>query len=797
MRRIEKIKHWISQNRIKTGVLSALLLVWLFCLPRPLFRVPYSSTIEDQYGQLLSARIASDGQWRMYPSDSLPDKYITCLTRFEDRWFWYHPGVNPVSLVQAAMTNLNRGGIKRGGSTLTMQTIRLARGNPDRTIWEKMREIMMATRLELTWSKRSILRMYAAHAPFGGNIVGLDAAAWRYFQTKPTDLSWAQCATLAVLPNSPGLIHPGRNRDALRAKRNQLLLNLHQSGSISEQTYELALHEPLPEAPQPIPNLAPHLLTRLEREAAKKGEKLCRFTTTLSAEMQQNVSTSLQYFAQLYRGNGVNNLSAVVMRVQDGAVLAYVGNVGSDRKDHHPDVDLLSSVRSTGSIMKPFLYSMALQDGRILPQSLLTDVPTIMAGYKPENYKSTYDGAVPAGKALIRSLNIPFVLALSDYGVARFQQNLKRLGLTTMNKSAEHYGLSLILGGAEANLVELVAAYSGMARTLTDFTANQSRYADAAFGQVKFRQESSVAQPVTRRDAPFLSAGVIYTTFEQMRRLERPDDSGEWELFQTPRQVAWKTGTSYGFRDAWAIGVTPEYVVGIWVGNADGEGRPGLIGLHTAAPVLFRTIEQLPATNWFDPPYDDLRFISTCRRSGNRSTEYCAELDSSWVPAVSLNGPGCTHCSMLHLDATEQWQVREECNLSGGALVHKPWFCLPPDQEAWFRLRNPWYQAPPPVHPACASSIGSSAENQEMRITYPSAGARLIVPKNLSGEKSKVVMQVSHRRSEAQVYWHLDGQYLGTTRQFHEWAVEPSVGKHQLTVVDEKGSRLVRGFEVL
>ena len=181
-------------------------------MPKPLFHVPYSSTVEDSQGYLLSARIAADGQWRMYPSDSLPHKYVQCLTNYEDRWFYYHPGVNPVSLVQAFATNMKQGSIKRGGSTLTMQTIRIARGNPGRTVLEKLKEACMATRMELTYSKNRILELYAAHAPFGGNIVGLDAASWRYFHTRPTDLSWAQSATLAVLPNSPGLIHPGRNR---------------------------------------------------------------------------------------------------------------------------------------------------------------------------------------------------------------------------------------------------------------------------------------------------------------------------------------------------------------------------------------------------------------------------------------------------------------------------------------------------------------------------------------------------------------------------------------------------------
>jgi penicillin-binding protein 1C len=797
--RAHRAIQYLKRNPKRSAVLGICLLWWLFCLPRPLFQVPYSSTVEDVQGQLLSARIAADGQWRMYPSDSLPNKYVDCLVQFEDRWFWYHPGINPVSIFQALVTNVQKGSVRRGGSTLTMQTIRLSRSNPPRTIYEKLVEVCMATRLELTWRKRSILRQYAAHAPFGGNIVGLDAAAWRYFHTRPTDLSWAQCATLAVLPNSPGLIHPGRNREALKQKRNALLAQLLKSGKINEETYELALSENLPEAPEPIPNSAPHLLDRLTAEARKRSDVNTRFTTNISAPMQERVNQSLQYFAQLYRGNGVHNLAAVVMRVEDGAALAYAGNVPSNLKEDHPDVDILASARSTGSILKPFLYAMALQDGQMLPASLLEDVPMQLSGYKPENYKSTYDGAVPANKALIRSLNVPFVLALSDYGVGKFQKNLQRLGLTTFRKSPEHYGLSLILGGGEANLVELASAYSGMARTLQHFTSENSRYRSTDFfgAQLLVNTQPQKSPEKPRVDAPFLSAGAIYATFDQMRHLERPDDSGEWELFQTPRQVAWKTGTSYGFRDAWAVGVTPEYVVGIWVGNADGEGRPGLIGLHTAAPVLFRIVEQLPPTGWFDAPYDDLRQIAVCRRSGNRVNLACAEVDSILVPSVSLAGPGCTHCTVLHLDSEGKYQMRNECAPAGTEIKQKAWFSLPPDQEAWFRLRNPWYVPPPPIHPDCAGLLGSDTETQELRLTYPASGARIFVPKNLNGERSKLVLQASHRRAEARVHWHLDEQYLGTTTQFHEWAVEPPPGRHTVTLVDEKGQRVVRVFEVL
>jgi penicillin-binding protein 1C len=798
---IASVQKYIKTNPRKSIAFGVFLVWWLVCLPRPLFQVPYSSTVEDTRGQLLSARIASDGQWRMYPSDSIPAKYRTCLIAYEDQWFMWHPGINPVSIGQALVTNIQKGTVRRGGSTITMQTIRMARGNPDRTVLEKLRELLMATRLELTWSKASILRAYVAHAPYGGNIVGLDAASWRYFGVRPHDLSWAQCATLAVLPNSPGLIHPGRNRDALKRKRDLLLKKLTDLGEIDTQTYDLAISEGLPEAPESIPNLTPHLLDRLTNQARREGNARLRFTTQIDAQMQTRAQGALEYYAQIYRGNGVHNLAAVVIRVSDGAVLAYQGNVASKQKEDHPDVDILASARSTGSILKPYLYAMSLQDGLIMPNSLLEDTPLHLNGYKPENYKSTYDGAVPASRALIRSLNVPFVIALSHYGVGKFQTNLQRLGLTTFTKSPNHYGLTLILGGAEANLVELSAAYAGMARTLNFYTQNSSRYSTQnQYDAAHFVQKTAIKtskKAETRKDTPLLSAGAIYTTFEQMRHLERPDDAGEWEMFQTPRQVGWKTGTSFGFRDAWAIGVTPEYVIGVWVGNADGEGRPGLIGAHTAAPVLFRIVEQLPATTWFDTPFDDMRQASVCKRSGNRANGNCAEVDSTWIPEACLAAAACQHCTILHLNSEGTYQIRAECTSSNQEIVHKPWFSLPPEQEMWFRLRNPWYAAPPPMHPMCTAYAGAQADAQEIQIVYPTQQAKIVLPKELNQQKNKLVMQVSHRRSDAKVHWHLDAQYLGTTTQFHEWAMEIPTGSHTVTAVDEKGQRAVRNFEIV
>ncbi len=801
-RLILKIKRYPKT----TIVLSALLLLWIFCLPRPLFNKPVSVILEDNRGDLLGARIATDGQWRFPYQAEIPEKYATCVVAFEDKRFWWHPGVDPVSLTRALWLNARQGSVVSGGSTLTMQVIRLARDNPPRTIWQKIVEIFMATRLELVCSKHKILALYASNAPFGGNVVGLEAASWRYYGKPPTLLSWAEAATLAVLPNSPALIHPGRNRDALLTKRNRLLNRLQDQGKLTPSECALAKDEPLPDAPHSLPQLAPHLLDRLEKTGRQTPGVAHRIETTIDRRLQVRLVDILSRRQELYRGNDVHNLAALVIEVSTGNVLAYAGNVSGAGADHNDQVDVIAAPRSTGSILKPYLYALTLESGIILPNSLLHDVPTQLGRYKPENFYETYDGAVPAKRALVRSLNVPFVLLLQQYGLEKFHFELQRLGLSTLNKPPAHYGLSLILGGAEANLLDITNIYAGMARRLGTFYDRNGKYDPRDFSTAVFIRPqterpgfsllaNNEKRAVLTTNAERLGAASIWFTFEAMRQVERPTSAGEWELFQANRQVAWKTGTSFGFRDAWAAGVTPRYAVGVWVGNADGEGRPGLLGVDMAAPVLFEIFEQLPGgDSWFDPPYDDMAQALVCRQSGYRAGPDC-ESDSIWIPKNGLKAPACPYHQLLHLDAGGQWQVSSACE-SPATMLHRSWFVLPPLEEYYYKSKNPAYVSPPPFRPDCIAGQ-PGAEQIPMQLIYPKNPTRIYVPVDLDGKLSSTVFQVAHRIPETEIFWHLDGAYLGSTKTFHQMALQPPIGKHALTLVDADGYRLVRTFEII
>lgn len=784
-----------KRHRRKTQIGSAvLLLAYWFCIPSPLFDTPTSTILEDKDGNLLGARIAADGQWRFPALDSVPTKFEACILEFEDRYFYYHIGVNPLALVRAVGQNLRNTKVVSGGSTLTMQVIRMARNKKNRNIFSKLIEAIMATRLTLTYSKKSVLSLYAANAPFGGNVVGIEAASWRYFGKRPADLSWGEAATLAVLPNAPALLHLSRNREALVAKRNRLLDRLILRGVMPADDGALAKAEPLPEAPLPLPQLAPHLLDRAYSEKIKsQNNHNSRIKTTIDATLQQQVSRLLALHHTELAGEGVHNIAALVLDVRENKVLSYIGNVKAGQ-EHGEAVDIIRASRSTGSTLKPFLYAFAQQEGEILPNSLLTDVPTEMGGFHPENFNETYDGVVPVRRALARSLNIPFVRLLSQYGIERFHQNLKKMGLTTIDKSAEFYGLPIVLGGAEGNLWEITSAFASVSRVAQNYYRLNGKYDLNDWNKPNYIIEKNLKSKKNLTDeAPILNAASCWLALDAMKEVERPTAEGNWEFFESSKTVAWKTGTSFGFRDAWAIGTTPRYAVGVWVGNADGEGRPGLIGVEKAAPILFDIFNLLPINEWYDAPFDDMKKIAVCRQSGFRASPLC-DSDTIWAAKGGERVKACPYHQIVHLDPTEKYQVADDCEQPTN-MVHKSWFMLPPLEEYYFKSKNPNY-TPPPQYRADCRQFGDRLN--PMQLIYPKSGAtRISVPIDLGGKPTGVTFRLAHSNPETQVYWHIDNQWVGTTKTFHQVVVTPSVGKHRLVLVDEKGYRIEQSFEVM
>ena len=710
-------------------IAAALFVAWLLCLPRDLFKgVSYSTVVESAEGELLGARIAADQQWRFPPCDTVPERFAKALVQFEDRRFRWHPGVDPAALGRALVDNVRSGHVVSGGSTLTMQVIRLSR-QKERTLWQKMVEAVLATRLELRYSKRRILALYASHAPFGGNVVGLEAASWRYFGRPAAELSWAESATLAVLPNAPASIHMGRSRDELLAKRNRLLLRLKEHGDLSADDYEAAVQEPLPDAPLPLPSWASHYV-----EGCPKG---VRTRSSLRLSLQRAVEEAVNRRSDELAREGIADMAAVVIDNLFGEVVAYVGNASPYRERTGVSVDIALAPRSTGSILKPFLYKAALEEGVILPRTLLPDVPVNLSGFAPQNFDRQFYGAVPADEALARSLNVPAVFLLRQYGVPKFHALLRSAGLSTLTQAPEHYGLSLILGGAECKLAEITAAYASLAT------------------------ENGLAQ---------------WYTMDALKEVNRPDEL-DWRLIRSVRKAAWKTGTSYGFRDAWAVGMTPRWTIGVWAGNADGHGVPGLTGARTAGPTLFDILNLLPEdTEWFEMPgqagHDDnnpvmagpdrpspAAWVTVCHDSGMLAGPDCPG-EELLIPAAGLDSEPCPY------------------HRTGE-------FVLPPVMEWYYR----------PYHPEYTGATARPASTA-VQFIYPQSGAVLSIPRQLSGEKEGIVFRAAHHRPDATLWWHMDDSYIGETRFQHELRLTPAPGKHTLTVMDDEGNTAFVRFTI-
>ncbi|MEN8163615.1 MAG: penicillin-binding protein 1C [Acidobacteriota bacterium] len=769
-----------SRQTLKlVGVLVAPILAFVFFVPVVEFSDPLGTAVLDRDGRLLGAVTASDGQWRFGPSSEIPDTYRTALLEFEDHRFPMHPGVDPAALIRAAVQSLAAGEIVSGGSTITMQVVRLSRHGQPRTFREKAVECLLALRLELSRSKNEILGLYAGYAPFGGNTVGLDAAAWRYFRRRPQDLSWAEAATLAVLPNAPSLIHPGRRQERLFERRNALLARLHRRGTFDALTLELAQAEPLPPSPAPMPQMAPHLLSRIRREAPDGGIT----TTTIDGPLQRRVGGICDRHHRRLEENHIKHLAALIVETDSGRVLAYIGNVGKP-SETGAQVDIITAPRSSGSILKPFLYAAMLQSGEILPDELVADIPTRIAGFAPRNFDHQFSGAVPASVALSRSLNVPAVRMLRSHGVGRFAALLKNLGVSTLFRQPDDYGLSLILGGAEVTLWESTALYAGLGRTVNDFFHPGTP--PMAFVPLTWNDRAII----DGAPSPF-DAGVAFATLEALQEVSRPGLDAAWRTFASSRRVAWKTGTSYGFRDAWAIGVTPSITVGVWVGNAGGEGRPGLTGHAAAAPLLFEIFEGLPQEAFFDQPEAAMRQVDLCRHSGLRAGPDCASA-TSVVPQACLPGKPCPYCRPVHLDPRRNLRVDATCQ-PVSAMRHQSTFILPPALARPYARRHPDYRPLPRWREDCRP------ESPEGRISclYPDNGAEIYVPLELDGSRGRFVAEAVHADPGGTIFWHLDHRYLGRTEGEHHMPMAPEAGPHLLTLVDGGGSMLSRSFEVL
>ena len=739
--------------------LFAILSLFVFSL-LPAFSDDYSFATYDEKGHLLCASLSKKQEYRLPPSKRLSPVYKASTIAYEDSSFYLHLGIDFPSIIRAVFLNAKNQKTISGASTLTMQTARLLCGAQKRNYMQKLKESFYALLLEVIHTKDEIFSLYVANAPFGGNVVGVEGATFRYFSAPIEELTASQCAVLAILPNQPSLVSLAKRREALKKKRDSLLFKMHKYSLINEEDYELSLAEELPSSPHPLPFIAMHYHNLLKLKATNGAsshqyskEETSKQQTSIDRDLQLLIERLCETYASQLRRNFVHNMAVLVQEVESGNIKVYIGNTGffaSNGKNIY--VDMVQARRSSGSLLKPFLYAGMLDSGMIFPSSLLKDLPTQIQTYAPENNSGEYEGVIQASEALAKSLNVPFVRSLREYGIPSFLKLLKECGFSTLDRKAEEYGLPLILGGGEVTLSEVCSAYREL---MLKAMGNDS------FLLPKFP----------------ISQGAAYLTLEALTHSKRPHDYAVLQSLKQNQKIAWKTGTSDGFKDAWSIGVTKKYVVGIWAGNADGMGRPEIRSNIATLPLMFEIFDVLEKTAWIEKPSLALKLCQVCKHSHYSLCSFCEESVLEEQPIEATQPPPCPYCKSLCLSEDGNYQI--EAGDAKGMERLENRFVLSPFEEYFYTQHHKEYVKVPPFY---------SNKKGEFEIVFPKSYDSLSIPIEISGRRGAFIAKASHKNSDAKLYWDVDGNYLGETERFHQMQVTVNKGKHVLTLTDNTGT---------
>ncbi|WAC63738.1 penicillin-binding protein 1C [Pseudoxanthomonas sp. SL93] len=766
-----------------TVAVLVMLLVLDFAFPPPLPKTRDTSTlVVARDGTPLRAFADREGVWR-HPAtpDSVSPLYLQALLTYEDRWFWRHPGINPWALVRAGGQWVQRGRIVSGGSTLTMQVARML-DRHSRTPWGKAKQMLRALQLEAHLSKREILTLYLERAPFGGTIEGVDAASWAYLGKPAAQLSHAEAALLAVLPQSPSRLRPDRHPEAARLARDKVLRRMAEQGMWSSDVVDDARVEPVVARSLQPPLHAALLAERLRQQQPRAA----RIVSTIDAGLQRTLEERVQsYFSTLPAR------TSAALLVVDNATMeahAYVGSVSFGDQARLGHVDMVQAWRSPGSTLKPFLYGLALDDGLIHSESLLVDAPQSFGGYRPGNFDAAFNGPVSAADALRLSLNVPAVDLLDRVGAARFSARLANNGLTLRYPPGAQPNLALILGGTGARLEDLVGAYAALNRA-------------GLSGRVRYTRD------MPSMDRRLLSPGAAWIIREVLEAHPRPGyGGGVLDTGNRPR-VAWKTGTSYGFRDAWALGSTHRYTVGVWVGRPDGTPLPGQYGAVTALPLMFEVIDSLPRTRGDaerPPAPREVTEAEICWPLGTLADadapHLCQRRREAWILDNAVPPTFAERDARLWNAGRERFDVDQRTGLRLSAECAHPHVARSTEIARWPALASPWLPAQtreasrlPALSPDCQPDGRDAAE--ELRIEGLNDQATLA---RAPGSTHGVRLQLRALGTDARVQWLLDGRWIAETRASQAFQHDfDQPGEHQLTALADSGAWTRVRFKVL
>ena len=805
---------------------------WCFPLPEARLHPPPSRIVLDRNGEWLRAFLTNDGMWRMSENNTVSPLLHQAMLTAEDKWFYYHFGINPVSIATALYDNIKAGEVVRGGSTITMQVARLMEPKA-RNVPNKLIEMFRAIQLELAYSKSEILNFYFNMLPYGGNIVGTGAASRLYFNKPQHAISLGEAALLAAIPNSPEGLRPDKFPENARKARAKILDRLLARRQISEQQWQEALQEPIPTKRYPLPFNAPHLSRMLVKgnrwDSATEANG--RTYTTIDAKVQKTAAHILrEYLKAAAAGIANHHLQShsastgaiVVMDTQSRQVLAMVGSHDFFDHDASGQVNGALAPRSPGSALKPFVYALAIEQGLITPETLLFDVPVTYSGYEPANYDGIYNGYVTAHQALARSLNVPAVnlnARLKDITLHAF---LKQAGITTLVPT-QKYGLSMVLGGCEVNLLELTTLYAGLAN-MGEFapyqivvSGQQSRMLRSENSQHKsenrlaesqrLKAEGS-SQRLFREETSFIITEMLTTSQLPTNTVKNPE---AFESTMNLPKIAWKTGTSYGHRDAWCIGYSPKLTIGIWLGNFDGKGSPMLSGADAATPILFALFSALTGQDthrWFTKP-EQLKTREVCALTGAVPSPHCpAHKSDVYIPGISsvaicaihkriyVDGDTgyslCSHCRNLPTVAStedaENYTTRTAHN-SVETKIFEEW---PAEAATWLAKNGFAVPVLPEHNPLCTGTIAGTAPV----ILSPTEDTVYYIRDGVPLAHQKIQLSASTSNRTQQLFWFLDGELIFKGNAGEQYWLTPVKGEHTLTCVDAEGRSASRPLNI-
>ncbi len=731
-----------------------LLLNWLCPLPK---KIEYSAVITDSKGQIIHAFLTSDQQWRMKTElDEISPLLKKTIIEKEDKYFYYHPGVNVLAVGRALFRNIFHGKRTSGASTITMQVARMMQP-AKRNLWNKIKEMFRAFQLEWKYSKDEILQLYINLVPYGGNIQGMKSAAWLYFNKNPDHLSLAELTALSIIPNRPTSLVVGRNNDLIITQRNKWLYRFAAEGIFTKKEIEDALAEPLTARRGIVPKLAPHLSYKLKQE----GGDIIKTNIELNTQLKTEKLTA-DYIRGLKLYN-INNAAVVIINNQTHKIISYVGSADFYDTTDGGQVNGAAATRQPGSTLKPLLYGLCIDNGLLTPKMIITDVAVNYNGYVPENYDQRFNGYVSMEYALAHSLNIPAVKMLEQLGKEKLVQALGQCNFKQVRKDQNKLGLSMILGGCGTTLEELTGLFSSFAN-------------EGVYIRPKFLQNDTINEK-----AKVLSSGAVFMLNEILSTINRPDFPINWRATDHLPKIAWKTGTSYGRRDAWSIGYNKHYTVGVWVGNFSGQGIPELSGAQTATPLLFKIFNSIDYDSdeeWFRQPADcDIRMV--CSETGMPPAEFCTGVISDYfIPLVSPSKL-CNNRREIMVSADEKMSYCVHCAPATG-YKKKGFKLISPDMQAYFDEHKIAYEKIPPHNPACEKIFYEAGPV----IKSPSNGTEYYISKS---KPEPLQLQCVTEADISKVYWYINNRFYKAAHAKDKIFFIPDAGINKISCTDDKG----------